>query len=261
VPTIWLSGFAFLAGFIDAVVGGGGLVQLPALLLMLPPDQSANVAAVLGTNKAASIFGTGMAVAQYAPRVRLRWATVAPAAVVAFGFSWFGALAVTRLDRTALEPAILVLLIAVTLYTFFRPQLGQTHAPIYAGHHERAIGMSMGVVLGFYDGFFGPGTGSFLIFLFIGVFGFDFLHASASAKVVNFATNLSALVLFAATGHVWYRYAIPMAVCQMAGSLIGTRVAVLKGNRFVRVLFLVVASGLIARFGWELAARTTSTQQ
>ena len=138
---------------------------------------------------------------------------------------------------------------------------GQIHAPLHAGHHERAIGIAVGVVLGFYDGFFGPGTGSFLIFLFIGVFGFDFLHASASAKIVNFATNLAALLLFASTGHVWYRYAIPMAVCQMAGSLAGTRIAVLKGNRFVRALFLIVASGLIARFGWDLMTRTVFTQK
>jgi uncharacterized membrane protein YfcA len=110
----------------------------------------------------------------------------------------------------------------------------------------------MGAVLGFYDGFFGPGMGSFLIFAFVGLFGFDFLTASASAKVINFATNLAALVLFTATGHVLVEYAAPMAVCQILGSIVGTRLAMSKGNRFVRVLFLSVSAVLIARFGWEI---------
>ncbi|MEO8481840.1 MAG: TSUP family transporter [Acidobacteriota bacterium] len=254
MDTLWLCGFAFLAGFVDAVVGGGGLIQLPALLLFLPADRVADLATILGTNKMASIWGTGMAVVQYAPRVRFRWHAVLPAALTAFVFSFLGAAAVSLLDRAILEPVILVLLIGVTAYTFFRPALGQFHAPLLAHPHERAVGIAIGVVLGFYDGFFGPGMGSFLIFVFIGLFGFDFLNASASAKVVNFATNLAAVLLFASTGHILYRYAVPMAMCQMVGSIAGTRVAVLKGNRFVRVLFLIVASALIARFGWELMA-------
>ena len=255
METVWLCGFALLAGFVDAVVGGGGLIQLPALLLFLPPERGGDLATILGTNKMASICGTGMAVVQYAPRVRFRWHAVLPAAVTAFAFSWLGATAVSHLDRSILEPVILLLLVGVTLYTFFRPALGQLHAPLLASHHERLLGVAVGIVLGFYDGFFGPGMGSFLIFVFIGFFGFDFLHASASAKIVNFATNLAAVLLFASTGRIWYRYAIPMAVCQMAGSIAGTRVAVLKGNGFVRVLFLIVASALIARFGWELLGR------
>jgi uncharacterized membrane protein YfcA len=252
VETVWLCAFAFLAGFVDAVVGGGGLIQLPALLLFLPPGRAGDLATILGTNKMASIWGTGMAVVQYAPRVRFRWHAVIPAALTAFVSSWLGAMTVSHLDRSVLEPVILVLLVGVALYTSIRPTLGQRHAPLLASHHERALGIAVGAVLGFYDGFFGPGMGSFLIFVFIGLFGFDFLHASASAKIVNFATNLAAVLLFASTGRIWYRYAIPMAVCQMAGSMAGTRVAVLKGNGFVRALFLIVASALIARFGWEL---------
>jgi uncharacterized membrane protein YfcA len=110
----------------------------------------------------------------------------------------------------------------------------------------------MGAVLGFYDGFFGPGMGSFLIFAFVGLFGFDFLSATASAKVINFATNLAALLLFASTGHVLYGYGLPMAACQIAGSMAGTSVAMRHGNGFVRLLFLVVSTALIARFGWEV---------
>jgi len=252
VETVWLCGFAFLAGFVDSVVGGGGLIQLPALLLLLPADASRDVATVLGTNKMASIWGTGMAVVQYAPRVRINWRAILPAAAVAFATAGLGAMTVSHLDRNLLEPLLLVLLVLVTLYTFFRSDLGQLHAPAFTAHRERSLGIAVGVVLGFYDGFFGPGMGSFLIFIFVGWFGFDFLSASASAKVINFATNLAAMLLFASTGHVLYRYALPMAACQMAGSVAGTRVAMAKGNRFVRVLFLVVAAVLIGRFAWDV---------
>jgi uncharacterized membrane protein YfcA len=244
--------FALLAGFVDAVVGGGGLIQLPALLLLLPADQSQDVAAVLGTNKMASIWGTAMAVTRYAPRVRIPWHAIVPAAATAFVFAWLGATAVSHLERAILEPIVLVLLVGVTIYTAVRPQLGDLHAPAFTARHERVAGVIVGALLGFYDGFFGPGMGSFLIFVFIGVFGFDFLIASASAKVINAATNLAALLLFAATGRVLYRYALPMAVCQIAGSVAGTHLAMQRGNRFVRVLFLVVATALIARFGWEV---------
>jgi uncharacterized protein len=253
VEIVWLSGLAFLAGFVDSVVGGGGLIQLPALLLLLPREVSSDLASVFGTNKAASIWGTGVAVVQYAPHVRINWSSVVPAALAAFGCSYLGAMAVSRFDRALLEPLILVLLIGVALYTFLRPDLGKLHAPAFSRHHERSLGIVMGAVLGFYDGFFGPGMGSFLIFTFVGFFGFDFLSASASAKVINFATNLAALLLFASQGHVLWQYAWPMAVCQIAGSLTGTRVAIRRGNRFVRVLFLSVSVVLIARFGWEVA--------
>lgn len=252
---MWLGALAFLAGFVDSVVGGGGLIQLPALLLWLPREVSADLATVFGTNKMASICGTGVAVLQYAPRVRINWSSILPAAVAAFAFAFFGAMAVSSFNRDLLEPVILLLLVLVAAYTFLRPDLGRLHAPAFAAHKERTLGVLMGAVLGFYDGFFGPGMGSFLIFAFVGVFGFDFLAASASAKVINFATNLAALLLFASTGHVLYQYALPMAACQILGSIAGTRLAMRRGNRFVRVLFLVVSTALILRFGWDVAWR------
>jgi uncharacterized membrane protein YfcA len=161
-------------------------------------------------------------------------------------------MAVAHFNRALLEPVILALLVLVAAYTFLRPDLGTLHAPAFAAHKERSLGLVMGAVLGFYDGFFGPGMGSFLIFAFVGLFGFDFLSATASAKVINFATNLAALLLFASTGHVLYGYGLPMAACQIAGSMAGTSVAMRHGNGFVRLLFLVVSTALIARFGWEV---------
>lgn len=248
MDVIWISGLAFLAGLVDAVVGGGGLIQLPALLVLLPPALSGDVASVLGTNKAASIWGTGVAVWQYAPRVRIPWRSIVPAAVAAFFFALAGASVVSLLAGAWLEPLILVLLVLVTVYTLARPDLGRLHAPSFTAHHERIFGVLVGAVLGFYDGLFGPGMGSLLIFTFVGLFGFDFLSASASAKVINFATNVAAVLVFAATGHVFYGYALPMAAAQIAGSLVGTRIALAGGNRLVRVVFLVVVGLLIFRF-------------
>jgi uncharacterized membrane protein YfcA len=253
VTVLALCVFAFLAGFVDSVVGGG-LIQLPALLLLLPPDLTRDVATVLGTNKAASIWGTAMAVTRYAPRVRIPWSSILPSALAAFVSAWLGARTVAHLQRATVEPLILVLLVGVAIYTAVRPDVGRWHAPAFTAHRERSWGVLVGGALGFYDGFFGPGMGSFLIFVFIGVFGFDFLTASASAKVINVATNLAALLLFAFTGHVLYRYAWPMAAAQIGGSMAGTHTALAHGNRFIRTLFLIVALVLIARFAVDVFA-------
>ncbi len=249
---LWLCAFAFLAGFVDSVVGGGGLIQLPALLLFLPPEQAAAVPAVLGTNKLSSICGTGMALAQYARRIPIPWQSMLPAAVTAFGLSFLGARTVSVLSPSILKPLVLVLLVAVAIYTFVQTNFGRLHAPRFTARHEIWVGLLIGAVIGFYDGFFGPGTGSFLIFTFIGLLGFDFLTATASAKVINFATNLSAVGYFAATDRILYAYAVPMGICNLFGSILGARMAIWKGNRFVRWFFLAVVSVLILRYGWDV---------
>ncbi len=253
--TLALCGFALLAGFVDAVVGGGGLIQLPALFLLLPPEQAAVAALVLGTNKLSAICGTGMALVQYARRVRLPWNALLPAAGAALVCSFLGARAVTGMNPAVWRPLILALLVVVALYTFVRKDLGTLHAPRWSVRGERIVGAGAGAAIGFYDGFFGPGTGSFLMFVFVGLFGCDFLRASASAKVVNFATNLAAVTWFVATGHVHFGYGLPMAACNIAGSLGGARLALLRGNRFVRGFFLLVVTAMILRYGWEVLAR------
>jgi uncharacterized protein len=248
----WLCGFAFLAGFVDAVVGGGGLIQIPALFLFLPPAVSSDAVRVLGTNKMASICGTSVAMVQYARRVSIPWPTVLPAALSAFAFSALGALAVSRIQSAFLRPLVLVLLVLVGLYTFLRPDFGSRHNPIHHGRLAALFGAGVGAVIGFYDGFFGPGTGSFLIFAFVGWFGFDFLSASAGAKVVNVATNLSAILYFAGSHKIAYGVALPMGLFNILGAIAGARLAILKGSRFVRVFFLVVISAMILRFGWSI---------
>lgn len=239
---------AFVAGFVDSVVGGGGLIQIPALFSLLPQHTPATL---FGTNKFASVFGTTNAAWRYARRVQMPWRTTLPAAAAAFACSYLGAIAVSWLPRELLRPLILVLLVAAALYTFMKRDFGAVHGPTHSGRRELAYAILLGGVIGFYDGFFGPGTGSFLIFLFIRFFGFDFLHASAAAKVVNVATNLAALAYFAPNGHLLWQAAILMAACNVGGSLAGTHLALRHGSGFVRQVFLIVVSLLILKFAWD----------
>ncbi len=254
-----LCAFAFLAGFIDSVVGGGGLIQLPALLILLPHYQpgidvlGANKQDVFGTNKLVGISGTAMAAWNYARRVDLDWRTLLPTAVAGFVFSWIGSRTISLLNPALFRPLVLGLLVGVAIYTFVRKDFGSLHAPRLSLSGKQWIGLGVGAAIGFYDGFFGPGTGSFLIFIFIGVFGFDFLTSSAASKVVNTATNLSSVIYFAWSGHILYRLAVPMAVCNVLGSLTGTRLAVLRGSAFVRWLFLVVVTAIICKLAYDLA--------
>jgi uncharacterized protein len=241
--------FAFLAGFIDAIAGGGGLIQLPALFIFRP---DLPITSVLATNKLASIAGTGVAMVQFARKVPMKAAVLLPASIAAFAFSSVGAWAVSFANPELMKPVILVLLISVAVYTVFRKDFGEVHAPRLDSRKELAASIVTGAVIGFYDGFFGPGTGSFLIFSFIGIFGFDFLRAAASAKVVNFMTNLSAILYFAAAGHINYPLAVVMGAFNILGSLLGSRLAILKGSRFVRVLFIAVVTMMIGRMGFDI---------
>ncbi len=241
--------FAFGAGFIDSIAGGGGLIQLPALFVLAP---SLPVASLLGTNKLASIAGTSTAASHYIRSVDVNWKATLPAVAAALVFSFLGARATTSLSPQLMRPLILVLLIAIAAYTFLKKELGAVHTSKLRRAPEFWMSLLAGSALGFYDGFFGPGTGSFLIFIFVGIFGFSFLSASVSAKCINVATNLAAVLYFAATDNILYRYALPMACFNMLGSFVGARLAVLKGSRFVRVLFLVVVSALILRMAYDL---------
>ncbi len=242
---------AFLAGAVDAVVGGGGLIQIPALFAVHPGESPATL---FGTNKCASVVGTSNAAWRYARRVAMPWRTILPAATAAFAFSYVGAAAVAWLPKDAVRPLILVLLVFAAVYTLKRKEFGQSHAPAHAGLHELLYATLLGGVIGFYDGFFGPGTGSFLIFLFVRFFGFDFLHASAAAKVVNVATNLAAIGYFLPNGYVLPLLAAVMALANLSGSTAGTWLALKHGSAFVRRVFLVVVGVLIVKFAWDTLA-------
>lgn len=239
---------AFLAGLVDAVVGGGGLVQIPALFAV---QLGQSPAALFGTNKFASVFGTANAAWRYARRVQMPWRTTLPAALAAFVFAYVGAAAVAWLPSDLLRPLILALLLLAAGYTLWHPDLGRVHRPAHAGRRELLFAVLLGAGIGFYDGFFGPGTGSFLIFLFVRFFGFDFLHASAAAKLVNVATNVAALSFFLPHGHWLPLVAVGMALCNVGGSLVGTRLALRHGSGFVRRVFLLVVAALILKFAWD----------
>lgn len=249
---LFLCAFAFLAGFIDAVAGGGGLVQVPALFVLMPGVPAATL---LGTNKFASIWGTLLATWQYSRQVPMEWRATLPTCAAALLFGFVGARAVAHVPAEFLRPLVLVLLVGVLGWTLWRKDLGALHAPKLSHAAQSWVGLATGAVIGFYDGFFGPGTGSFLIIAFVGLFGFSFLAASASAKAVNVITNGAALAYFATHGHVLYAVAAPMALCNVAGSYVGTKLALRLGSRFVRVVFVIVVSALIARYAWDLYAR------
>ncbi len=243
---------SLLAGFVDAIVGGGGLILVPALFAILP---NVHPATLLGINKSAGIWGTAFSTLQFSRRVTLNWKALLPAAACGLLGAFVGAWAVTIISPGFLRRLLPFVLLAVLLYTLARKQLGQHHAPRLSPEAEPWAAASIGAVLGFYDGFFGPGTGSFLVFLFVRWLGYDFLHASASAKLVNTATNLAALTLFALKGHVWWHYALALAVANVAGSLLGTRLALRHGAGFVRAMFIAVVSALILKTGYDAFLR------
>jgi uncharacterized membrane protein YfcA len=243
-----LGAAAFFAGFVDAVVGGGGLIQLPALFAVFPASAPASL---LGTSKLAGVWGTSVAALNYVRAVRLNWQVILPAALMAFLFSFAGAVTVTQIPSTYLRRALPFILVVIALYTFWKKDLGAQYRPLYFGRKELWMAMLVGALIGFYDGFFGPGTGSFFIFIFVRMFGYDFLHASASAKVLNVACNIAALIWFGFSGHVMWMLGSAMAVCGVLGSVSGSYLAIKHGSAFVRSLFLLVVSALVLKTAYD----------
>ncbi|GBG01704.1 UPF0721 transmembrane protein [Azospira sp. I13] len=241
---------AFFAGMVDAVVGGGGLIQVPVLLSQFP--QTA-IPTLFGTNKVSSIAGTGASLWRYARSVSIPWAVVLPATLAALLGAWLGAAVVAWLPREAMRPLVLILMLAVAIYTFRRKDLGHS-ATRELTRADRWRGLLLGLAIGFYDGFFGPGTGSFLIFGFVRFFGMDFLKASASAKVINTATNISAIAFFASHGPILWTVGLLMAACNLAGAQVGTWLALKRGAGFVRQAFLIIVAVLIVKLGWDMVA-------
>jgi uncharacterized protein len=247
--TFWLVVSAsFLAGVMDAMVGGGGLVTVPALLTTYPATPPA---LLLGTNKCSSVFGTAVAALHYAKRVQLEWSWLLPAAGVAFAGSWLGAWTLTSVNPDLLRKLLPFILLFVLMYILIHRELGITHNPKYHSKTRLLLAMGIAAMVGWYDGFFGPGTGSFFIFLLVRLLGIDFLHASASAKVLNASTNLAALLLLAATGHVWWQVGLAMAAANIAGNLLGTALALKHGAALVRRVFIVMVALLVLKTGWQ----------
>ena len=233
-----------LAGFIDSIVGGGGLIMVPSLFAAYP---SAAPPSLLGTNKAASVWGTAFASWVYSKKVTLPLRGLLMGGVCALIGSFCGAWCVTLVPATSFKAALPIVLLALLIYTLLKKDLGQIHSPKFTAQQEAIRLGFIGALIGYYDGFFGPGTGSFFVFLLVRWLGFDFLHASAGAKILNTASNSAALILFTFQGFVWWYLAIPLAIANVLGSFLGTRLALKKGASFVRYFFIIIVSLLILK--------------
>jgi uncharacterized membrane protein YfcA len=240
---------AFLAGFVDAIVGGGGLIQTPVAMILLP---NLAVATVIGSLKIPSFSGTLLAARQYLKKVQMNWMLLSIMAIVAFFAAFLGSNLLTKVHNDFMKPLLLVVLTLIAIYTFIKKDFGAHQAKEHSPRTQIFLALIISVVIGFYDGFIGPGTGSFFVLAFVTVLGFDFLHASANAKIVNLATNFGSICLFILKGKIIWAIAIPMAICNAIGGFIGAKLAIKKGNGFIRIFFLIVVIGTLIRFGYDV---------
>jgi uncharacterized membrane protein YfcA len=241
--------FASLAGFVDAIVGGGGLIQTPSSLILLP---QLPVATVIGSLKIPSFSGTFFAAKQYVKQVTINWRRMIFMCALAFMASFFGSLLLTQVSNRFMKPIILGVLVFVALYSFAKKDFGQKKQSLISNKKEIIYASLISIIIGFYDGFIGPGAGSFLVLAFISLLGFDFLQASAHAKLINLATNLGSILLFFLKGHILWQVAIPMAICNAFGGVLGARMAISKGNKFIRIFFLFVVMATLIRFSYDV---------
>ena len=240
---------AFSAGFVDAIAGGGGLIQLPALLISFPDREVAEVA---GTNKLGSIFGTSAAALNCRRNIKTDPKLLLAMVLPAFIGSGSGSLLATQISTEQLKVAIVVMLVAVFAYTLARPDLGKVEVLKGAAKRQRTVGAIAGLTIGFYDGFIGPGTGTLLMIVLVAALGFAFIGASAIAKVVNVATNFASILVFGISGSIMWVVGLAVGICNLAGGIIGSRVAIRRGSDFVRKFYLVVTFALIVRVLFDL---------
>jgi uncharacterized protein len=243
------SGFA---GFVDSIAGGGGLIQLPSLLISMPNTAPS---LLLGTNKLPSFLGTLGATASYLRKVKPDFKLAFVMAVPAFIGSGLGASVATKIPKEAFKPIILFMLIVVALYTWRKKELGLVENFRFARRHQVGMGALAGLVIGFYDGIFGPGTGSFLMLILVALLGFAFLQASVTAKIVNLATNLGAILVFGLNGKILWVLGLTMAIGNVIGGFLGARWALKGGSALIRKVFLVVTTLLILRLAYDTFLR------
>jgi hypothetical protein len=240
---------AFAAGFIDAIVGGGGLIQTPAGLILLP---NLPVSTVIGTLKIPAFSGTSFAAYQYLKKVTMDWKLLVIMMAVALPAAFIGSILLTYMSNDFMKPLLLFILSLLVIYTYAKKNFGQHIAKDVSKITQIWNAVLISIVVGFYDGFIGPGTGSFLVVAFIALMGFDFLHASANAKMVNLSTNFGSICLFMIKGKIIWAIALPMAASNAFGGWLGAKLAITKGNGFIRIFFLVVVIGTLVRFAYDV---------
>jgi len=230
------------------MAGGGGLIQLPALLVGLP---NKDLPLILGTNKVPSIFGTAAAARNYFKNIKPDIPLTITMMVPAFAGSMAGAALAATIPKEFFKPFLVFLLLVVAIYTWRKPEMGMNENLKYTNRKRLVIVAVIGLLIGFYDGIFGPGTGTFLVFFLVSAIGFAFLKASATAKLVNIATNAGAILSFQLTGHIWWQLGLLLAFANVTGAIIGSRLAIRGGSPLVRKVFLAVTFLLIARVAWD----------
>lgn len=240
---------AFAAGFVDAIVGGGGLIQTPVGLILMP---NLAVSTVIGSLKIPSFSGTLFAAFQYVKKIEMNWKLLIIMMVLAIPSAFLGSALLTYVSNDFMKPILLVVLSLLVIYTYAKKNFGQQVDKSHSAKQQLIYAVLISFFIGFYDGFIGPGTGSFLVLAFITLLGFDFLQASANAKMVNLATNFGSIVLFTIKGKIIWMVAIPMAVCNAFGGFVGAKLAISRGNKFIRIFFLFVVIGVLIRFGYDV---------
>ncbi len=240
---------AFSAGLVDAIVGGGGLIQTPVGLILLP---NLPIATVIGSLKIPAFSGTFFAAIQYIKKVKMKWKMLLTMMLLAFCAAFTGSKLLSMMHNDFMKPILLIVLSLVAIYTYSKKNFGIKNEKNHSPKREIFYGIIISIIIGFYDGFIGPGAGSFLVLAFITIVGFDFLHASAHAKMVNLATNFGSILFFIIKGTILWNIAIPMALCNAAGGFIGAKIAIKKGNSFIRIFFLLVVVGTLIRFGYDV---------
>ena len=246
---IFLCIAAFGAGFVDAIVGGGGLIQTPAGLILLP---NFPVATVVGSLKIPAFSGTCFAAFQYLKKVKIKWKLILLMMLIAFMAAVLGSTLLSKMHNNFMKPILLIVLSLVAFYTYSKKNFGTQQNKNHSPSTELMYGLGISCIIGFYDGFIGPGAGSFFVFAFITIVGFDFLQASAHAKMINLATNLGSISFFVLKGVILWNVAIPMALCNAVGGFLGAKIAIKKGNQFIRIFFLIVVIGTLIRFAYDV---------
>jgi len=240
---------AFFAGFVDAIVGGGGLIQTPMGLILLP---NLPVSTVIGSLKIPAFSGTSFASYQYMKKVDVNWKLLSVMMLLACPAAFLGSTVLTYVSNDFMKPLLLVVLSLLAIYTYSKKNFGQHQVRNSSAKTQILNAVGISFIVGFYDGFIGPGTGSFLVVAFIAIMGFDFLHASANAKMVNLATNFGSISLFMLKGKIIWAIALPMAVSNAIGGWIGAKLAINRGNNFIRIFFLIVVIGTLIRFAYDV---------
>lgn len=246
---LYLGIVAFCAGFIDAIAGGGGLIQTPLGLALLPQIP---VSTVIGTLKIPAFSGTAIAVRQYLKQTKINWMYFALLALISFGSAFAGSYVLTIVNNDFMKPLLFIILIALWIFTYIKKDFSRKAITNITDRQKYIWGVIISVVVGFYDGFIGPATGTFFIMGFVFLIGFDFFKASAYAKLINLVTNFGSICLFLLKGAIIWKVAIPMAVCNGLGGYFGAKMAILKGQVWVRYIFLFIMFIAICRFGYEV---------